>query len=343
MSAAAPLRFLALVLGGWIAVRAAMLAPGWWPASETAAAPQVAPTHQPPALAAISRQAAPQTANMPPFLPHPPNRHPGESRGLRAKDRSLSPPDPGFRRDDERVGWAPALLQASNPVGTELSIPPILPPMAAPHRTSFPSRWSISAWALVRNGDGPQLAPGGTLGGSQAGARITYRLRERLLLSGRVSTPLARAAGAETALGIEWRPIRAVPVRLLAERRQAVGRDGRSAFALLAHGGISDRPIVGPVLLDAYAQAGLVGARSRDAFIDGAARLGVPVADGLSLGVGAWGAAQPGASRLDLGPQLSWRPPALGEKVRIAADWRVRIVGDARPGSGPALTLSTDF
>lgn len=214
--------------------------------------------------------------------------------------------------------------------------------MAAPHRTSFPSRWSISAWALVRNGDGPQLAPGGTLGGSQAGARITYRLRERLLLSGRVSTPLARA-GAEAALGIEWQPLRAVPVRLLAERRQAVGRDGRSAFALLAHGGISDRPIVGPVLLDAYAQAGLVGGRSRDAFIDGAARLGVPVADGLSLGVGAWGAAQPGASRLDLGPQLSWRLPALGKKVRIAADWRVRIVGDARPGSGPALTLSTDF
>ena len=236
-----------------------------------------------------------------------------------------------------------AILQASDPAINALSPPSILLPRSVAHRTSFPSRWSISAWALVRSGDGPQLAPGGTLGGSQTGARITYRLRERLLLSGRASTPLARAAGAEAALGIEWQPLGAVPVRLLAERRQAIARDGRSAFALLAHGGVSDRPIVGPVLLDAYAQAGLVGVRSRDAFIDGAARLGVPVADGLSLGVGAWGAAQPGASRLDLGPQLSWRLPVLGDTVRVAADWRVRIVGDARPSSGPALTLSTDF
>ena len=215
--------------------------------------------------------------------------------------------------------------------------------MAASHRTSSLSRWSISAWALVRSGDGPQLAPGGTLGGSQTGARITFRLRERFLLSGRVSMPLGRAAGAEAALGIEWQPFRAVPIRMLAERRQAVGRDGRSAFALLAHGGVSDRRVIGPVLLDAYAQAGLVGARSRDAFIDGAARVAVPVADGFSLGVGAWGAAQPGASRLDLGPQLSWRLPALDEKVRLSADWRVRVAGDARPGSGPAFTLSTDF
>ena len=90
----------------------------------------------------------------------------------------------------------------------------------------------------------------------------------------------------------------------------------------------------------------LSGARvsdTREAFVDGAARLGVPIARDLSIGVGAWGAAQPGAARIDVGPQMSYRLPAFGETVRLAADWRIRIAGDARPVSGPALTLSTDF
>jgi hypothetical protein len=132
-------------------------------------------------------------------------------------------------------------------------------------------------------------------------------------------------------------------VRLLAERRQAIGQDGRSAFALLAHGGVSDRPLVGPVTLDAYGQAGMVGLSSRDAFADGAVRLGLPVAEGFSLGIGAWGAAQPGTSRLDAGPQASYRLPGFGANMRLSAEWRVRVAGDAVPGSGPALTLSADF
>ena len=56
-----------------------------------------------------------------------------------------------------------AILQASDPAINALSPPSILLPRSVAHRASFPSRWSISAWALVRSGDGPQLAPGGTL------------------------------------------------------------------------------------------------------------------------------------------------------------------------------------
>jgi hypothetical protein len=207
----------------------------------------------------------------------------------------------------------------------------------------LPSRWSISAWALVRRGEGRQLAPGGTLGGSQAGARITYALRDGLLLAGRFYSPLNDMQGAEAAIGVEVQPIRALPVRLLAERRQAIGREARSAFALLAHGGVGDQPVIGPMTLDAYAQAGIVGTRSRDGFADGALRLSVPVAADVGVGLGAWGAVQPGVSRLDVGPQASYRLPALGGGVRISAEWRMRVAGDAAPGSGPALTLSTDF
>lgn len=101
--------------------------------------------------------------------------------------------------------------------------------------------------------------------------------------------------------------------------------------------------MIGPLLIDAYAQAGVVGIRSRDGFVDGAVRLGIPIGDRIRLGVGGWGALQPGASRADFGPQASYRLSTLGGTARISAEWRMRVAGDARPGSGPALTLATDF
>jgi hypothetical protein len=211
------------------------------------------------------------------------------------------------------------------------------------------SRWSASAWTFVRRGEATQLAPGGTLGGSQVGARFAYRLGAvadgPLSLSVRVYSPLKNPRGAEAALGLEWQPAPVLPVRLLAERRQAIGKEGRSAFSLTAYGGISDREIVGPVKMDLYAQAGVVGARSRDLFVDGSLGIGVPIDAGerLKVGMGAWAAAQPGVSRLDVGPQLTVKLPVEGKNVRLSADWRLRVAGEAAPGSGPALTLSTDF
>lgn len=234
-------------------------------------------------------------------------------------------------------------MQVTHFIPPAVASPQWRPPGGSAPIASMPGRWSISAWALVRRGEGRQLAAGGLLGGSQMGIRATYRLRHGLAFSGRLYAPLNGPDGAEAAAGVEWQPLRAIPVRVLAERRQAIGRTGRSAFALLAHGGVSDQPVIGPVMLDAYAQAGVVGLKSRDAFFDGAVRMGIPLSEDLSVGLGAWGAAQPGVSRLDIGPQASYRLPALGEKLRVSAEWRVRVAGDARPGSGPALTLSTNF
>ena len=61
------------------------------------------------------------------------------------------------------------------------------------------------------------------------------------------------------------------------------------------------------------------------------------------MGAGAWAAAQPGLSRLDLGPQAALRLPVAGHAMTLAADWRLRAAGNAAPGSGPTLTLTTDF
>ena len=63
-------------------------------------------------------------------------------------------------------------------------------------------------------------------------------------------------------------------------------------------------------------------------------RVALPVGP-VEIGGGAWGAAQPGAARLDAGPQSSYRLPVRRANLRLAADWRFRVAGDAAPGSGP--------
>jgi hypothetical protein len=220
---------------------------------------------------------------------------------------------------------------------------PIMAPLfspAAPEQLSRPAvlgagRWSLSTWAFVRRGSEAQLATGGQLGGSQVGARALYRLEPRIALSARFYSPLNSSRGAEAALGIEVQPLRDLPVRILAERRQAIGEEGRSAFALLAHGGISERRVLGPVLMDAYAQAGVVGLKSRDGFVDGALRLGLPLTDRLSIGAGAWGAAQPGVSR-SIGarrPPIAFRSAMARGSARSGGSASRRGAARLRPGT----------
>jgi len=123
---------------------------------------------------------------------------------------------------------------------------------------------------------------------------------------------------------------------------QRIGREGRSDFSLSLYGGGERRLLAGRLRVEAYGQAGVVGIEERDLFADGLARASI-VAGRAQVGVGIWGGAQPGAARLDAGPQASTRLSILGVDVRASAEWRLRVAGDAAPGSGPAVTLSTDF
>lgn len=229
------------------------------------------------------------------------------------------------------------------PPSAPIQIAPPLPPFMPPPPPASATRWSGSAWLFVRGGDAAALAPGGTISGSQAGARLLYRLgrdaRRPLAASARLYAPLKEADAAELALGLDWKPASALPFHLLVERRQALGGTGRPAFAASVYGGLGEQPI-GPLRLDAYGQAGIVGTRSRALFADASVRLGLPVGR-ARLGLGAWGAAQPDAERLDIGPQASLT--FKGTPLVIAVDWRLRIAGDAAPRSGPALTVSTGF
>lgn len=332
-----PLRFLVAVVGLWTCLRAALLAPAWWPIqAERAAA-------EPPAAGAPSASEMPRARAAPPRSARsfestgtrPPQTGPAGLARVRlaaAIPEERTEPGPESTPLHGRL-----LLSAAAPAGerdSPLSPPALTVPSAA-------RSWALSAWTFWRSGGGGSLASGGALGGSQAGARATYRVAPALDLSFRLTAPMRRRAGAEAALGVDWKPSSRFPIRLLAERRQAVGREGRSAFGATAYGGIDDLAL-GRLRIDGYAQAGLVGLRRRDGFVDGAARLSLPLGR-LKLGAGMWAAAQPGVARFDAGPQAALRLRLGMAAVTVAADWRIRLAGKARPGSGPALTLATGF
>lgn len=326
-----PLRFFALVIFAWIGVRVAILWPqtGSLPAAIEAALP----------LARAAPRPAPAIAT--PAGPHP--------APLRRHEAMPSPP--AYRvplgDDNPRVQLA---LMALAQYGEVHAVPPplrSLPARAipgtvfAPERLDpLPDRWSLSLWMVARGAGGNGAAPGGQIGGGQAGARVAWLLSPRLRLAayGRVTTPLS-GRDREAALGLEWQPTRA-PVRLIAERRFGLdGNPGGTGLGAIA--GI-DGEWRG-FRLEAYGQAGAVLRRRADPYADGAARgtrtveAGGPVR--LGLGAGAWGAAQRDAQRLDIGPSAT----LAVRNLRFALDWRQRVAGEARPGSGLALTLGADF
>lgn len=117
--------------------------------------------------------------------------------------------------------------------------------------------------------------------------------------------------------------------------------------AAFLSGGVEAAPLAAGITARGYAQAGYVGGRDATAFADGSLAAEKPVWRGphalLTTGGGAWGGAQRGAARLDLGPTASLRF-RLGDAIaRLSADYRLRVAGNAEPASGAALTLSAGF
>jgi hypothetical protein len=235
----------------------------------------------------------------------------------------------GRAASDQRVAARPAAEAAASAIPVSLALAG-----AVDHAPRF----SLSAWMLVRGDVSPGLAAAGQLGGSQVGVRARFALAERVHLAARLSGPLQSRLGKEAAIAVDVRPFRAVPVTLTLERRIGLDRGGRDAFSMGAFGGF-DRQVARGLRLDGYAQAGIVGLRRRDAYVDGSLRVARDVIGPVSAGAGLWGGAQPGAARLDVGPQLVLRTGGL----RLGAEWRQRVAGDARPDSGPVLSLGADF
>ena len=358
------LRFLGVVVIAWAGVRAASLglvpSLGTFPSPAAAATtrlppivetqftPPLPPSPAPPMAAGTygaypaypSYGAYPQPIPVPYYYPMPARTadRAGQSRPS-AWDQIAPSPRPLYD------GWAiaepfPMTQVASTAAGArQLSAPPTA--VSAPPLQRL-DRLQLSAWALLRGSWGPgALAPGGTLGGSQAGARLTYNFTRSLSASLRSSSSIGGVRYAEVAAGLRWKPLASVPIALNLERRQALNRwGGRSAFALFAEGGLYQQPVFGLGDLDLYAQGGVVGLKSRDYFLDGGATITRPLWRNFSAGLGVWGGIQPGLYRVDAGPRLTMN---VGRGIRVHADYRQRLAGEAAPPSGPALTVASDW
>ena len=163
-----------------------------------------------------------------------------------------------------------------------------------------------------------------------------------LAASLRTTAPVNSQRGGEAAIGVRYQPFTSIPVAITAERRKAFGQYGvgRNAFAAFVEGGLYGRPLPLNSSLDAYLQAGIVGARTRDWFVDGQAAVTRPIYRNFSAGLGVWGGAQPGLSRLDAGPRVSMR---VGSRMRVHLDYLHKLVGNAEPGSGGVVTIAGDF
>lgn len=220
-----------------------------------------------------------------------------------------------------------------------------------PSRTQ---RWSGEAWLAWRAGTGGLAAPGltaPTYGGSQAGAILRYHLAPGTPHRPAAYVRAVRALEAgedDIAAGLELRPFPSVAVTAHGEARLS-RRGGRRELrpAGFVSTGVEAAPIGAGVTARAYAQAGYVGGSEPTAFADGSLIAEKSLWRGresfLAAGAGLWGGAQRGAARLDLGPSASLRFPLGRGTARLAADYRLRIAGDARPAAAAAVTLSAGF
>jgi hypothetical protein len=328
-----PLRFLFMLLGGWTTARIILL----WPSPDTIA-DVGAIVGLPAAAATLPRQGRDGAAA---GAPMPIRRDP-------APVAEPSPlPQPPLVVVPPRLASADPLPAASPLAQTPRTIivpTPLLQRSAAgTGRDILADRWAASAWLIARGGSRQTLL-GGQLGASQAGVRVTYLLDRgrRIAAAARVATPL-RGRGAETAFGIDWQPTRA-PIHLVAEQRLSLD-GGRGGPTVEVIGGFGPTELVPGIRGEGYGQAGAIARDGVQAFADGAVRVFHPLTPGrirIDLGVGAWGGAQPGVARLDIGPSLAVSVPVAGKAIRLTLDWRERVAGAANPGSGPALSIGSD-
>lgn len=362
-----PLAALALLLLAWVGARTAL-----W-----AAAPP-----QEPAPAALARPAPPPEAHRPAgsgkvrqgAQPQQPRTAPPEPR---AAPSLAPPPAPAASPSTEpplsqpRIAAGHQMLFLSGmeamplPEDAVAAAPPlpVSPPVPyLPAARGEAVRWSADGWILWRQGGNGFNLPGaglpgaslpaGAYGSSQAGVVLRYRLApaslQRQTLYLRATSGLYRPRGEELAAGLSLRPLPRLPVAVMGEARVTRTLSGvvvRPAVAL-----VSEFPPVSlPLGLrgEAYVQGGWVGGRDDTPFIDGQARVEKPVWRAgkaeLRLGGGAWGGAQDGAKRVDVGPSASLDLPVGGVNTRLSADYRFRVAGTAAPGSGAAVTFSAGF
>jgi hypothetical protein len=283
-------------------------------------------------------------------------RHPLPERSSASGTRPIHPPWP-YSGDVQRFFLQASQRRSGKDPGDGAATISRFPNPSA----SVPGR-NLTAyfWIHTRHGLGAEQDPegkqggsaaNGQYGGSQAGALLSYRLFDRpapdISVYGRVSAALAPLSQGELALGARIRPLFNVPLAVHAEQRFDVGSGDVASTAIYATGGTGPDVVIERFVLETYAQAGYVLGRNQTYFFDGSATVQRPIADfggqKLSVGAGLWTGGQRDIRRLDVGPRANLDLPLGAMVTRIAIDGRIRVAGNAQPGNGAALTVSTSF
>ena len=333
-----PLRFVAMVAMGWITLRILLL----WPTagSLSKAIEQAVPI--PHFVAVQALQEPPVSAIAKLSSPLPGGGPAGALPLAHAPASIVLRPDVPVARVQFAalglIGFGPAMTDALQGDGPFLT--PTSPRKGIPDR---PSLIDGSAWLLSRSGAN---GGAGRLGGSQAGARLRLAVPGTSLAAATtVSAPLD-SMGKEARIGVEWQPTRA-PVRVVADQRVALDRGTSGGPELALVGGVNPTRVGAGLTLEAYGQGGAIARDRIEPYVDAALRVtrtGPKLGHTqLSLGAGLWAGAQRDAKRIDIGPTLVSDIPVGDRHLRLSVDWRARVGGGAAPGSGPAITLGTNF
>lgn len=378
-----PLVALGAVMGCWVAMRLAMVAVGSTPAMAGMMGEPVVSLAGKPALRlpaaesdlpvtmpdqtagdAHERSAPPLTTPLAPLARPPAFRFepfvPVQPAPAAAPRTAALPVSVAA---GHQMMWMAALSRLPLPAGFAGAALAPSPPRAAlapfyPSgvKRNGPSHWSADGWVLLRRGANGTLAAGttpATLGASQAGAVLRYRLSgssaHRPQAYVRLAAALEAPSDKEMAAGLSVRPVPALPLRAMAELRVS-DQSGRARLRPAALVVTELQPVDLPhgTRAEFYGQAGYVGGRSATAFADGQARIDRHVAQlgkaEFRAGAGTWAGVQKGAARVDAGPSATvGLPVGEGGSARLGLDWRLRVAGEAAPGSGLAVTLSAGF
>lgn len=335
-----------MLLVGWTAIRIA----SFWEMPMPSRVPIVA-SQQTPLIAASATPALPTIVDyeMPVTRPQLGQRSPHHSQPRIASVKQGAPPETNSQPNPQPLlpipnagPPLPSAVWIQAPVAT-----PTLIARGDSATTPQPSRLSLYAYSYWRwpSGTAP-LAAAGQYGGSQSGLIAHYRVVDaiRLDLQFRAAITPQSNGEREVALGLRWQPVKLLPLRIIAERRFRDKQPDR--FAIAIAGGTPSLHLPVGFKLESYGQAGWVDGSDSSWFFDASAQATKPVFQdkkaSLSLGVGAWTGGQRGAQRLDIGPRLDL---SLSPKIplRLSADWRFRLAGNAAPENGPAVTLSSSF
>ncbi|MFN3620307.1 hypothetical protein [Sphingorhabdus sp.] len=339
--------FVVLMCAGWTAARIIFTVLNYQHAitpAQNSRTEHIPPQRTHADLSEASSQESPQTnaAVAEPFYPNPkhlPILHIAKAVG-------------------ETPAAAPNIVMLQNALPDQRShIDPLAVPLFAPPPAlakPYGSRpFNIYAYSFWRLGDVAQGVLGnGQYGGSQSALIATIPLSgfskeriTRLAFTGRASVSHDRMPAREVAAGLQWRPAARFPVQLTIERRIRPNR--ADAFAAFVSGGHDGVALPLHFTLDGYGQAGVVTGNIGGGFVDGQLHalrhVGARGDMRLAAGAAAWGGGQSQIMRLDIGPSVRAILPVGSAKLRIDASWRFRVAGNAEPGDGPAVILSTSF